>query len=103
MRTCKYYKHCKNGDTSEIKTATGEKHGDFFLEKRLNRWGATDKTSGALVAWGRTKKELKERLDSPEFAMIFGEFKQTQTYKDTVKEFKKAIEESEEMFGRVEV
>ena len=97
MRKCKYYKHCKNGDTTEIKTATGEKHGDFFLEKRLNWWRATDKTSGALLARRRTKKELKELLDSPEFAMIFGKLKQTQPYKDAVKEFKKAIEESEEI------
>ena len=97
MRKCKYYKYCKNGDTTEIKTATGEKHGDFFLEKGLNCWLVTDKTSGALLVWERTKKELKERLDSPEFAWAFGEFKQTQIYKDTVKEFKKAIEESEEI------
>ena len=97
MSKCKYYKHYKNGDTTEIKTAIGEKHGDFFLEKRLNWWVATDKTSGALLGRRRTKKELKERLDSPEFAWTFGEFKQTQTYKDAVKEFKKAIEESEEI------
>ena len=97
MRKCKYYKHCKDGDTTEIETATGEKHGDFFLEKRLNWWRATDKTSGALLARRRTKKELKELLDSPEFAMIFGKLKQTQPYKDAVKEFKKAIEESEEI------
>ena len=96
MRKCKYYKHCKNGDTTEIKTATGEKHGEFFLEERLNWWRATDKTSGALLARRRTKKELKECLDSPEFAWAFGEFKQRQTYKNIVKEFEKAIEESEE-------
>ena len=97
MRKCKYYKHCKNGDTSEIKTATGEKHGDFFLEERLNWWRATDKTSGAVLARRRTKKELKEWLDSPEFARNFGELRQRQTYKNAVKEFKKAIEESEEI------
>lgn len=92
MSKSKYYKHFIGGETAKtrIKAAMGEEYGDFFLEKVLNLWGATDKTSGALVAAKKTKKNLKAWLDSPKFEERFIRLKQTQEYKNAVKDFKKA-------------